>query len=285
MKMCTFAAIMKPMRLFLLTLLMACSLTASAQEDSLSISIQDDSLTTSVQEESKWVRLWNLFRSHQDAKTHSKYDPEYIEVPNHPWRVVLRSRSQEVGLSMESELDDEYKKFFNVTDFQFRTHINPPVAQSLGFFVGYRGLGVSYSPIKLRKNTGYYWSFGTTGGRFGLNCRIRYFNPEEITIDMESEYGKYSSSDNDDNIGATITLFTVFVDGYYLFNGRRYSQAAAYNQSVIQRRSCGSFILGGMFYGAHIDLAENDDIRNAVLIQFNGNAGRLVFSQLNLVLG
>ena len=288
MKMCTFAAIMKPMRLFLLTLLMACSLTASAQEDSLSISIQDDSLTTSTQEESKWVRLWNLFRSHQDAKTHSKYDPEYIEVPNHPWRVVLRSRSQEFGLSMESELDDEFKKFSkfsNITDFQFRTHINPPVAQSLGFFVGYRGLGVSYSPIKLRKNTGYYWSFGTTGGRFGLNCRIRYFNPEEITIDMESEYGKDSFSEKTDNNGAPINVFTVFVDGYYLFNGRRYSQAAAYNQSVIQRRSCGSFILGGMFYGAHIDLAENDDKRNAVLILFNGNAGRLVFSQLNLGLG
>ena len=102
---------------------------------------------------------------------------------------------------------------------------------------------------------------------------------------MESEYGKDSFSEKTDNNGAPINVFTVFVDGYYLFNGRRYSQAAAYNQSVIQRRSCGSFILGGMFYGAHIDLAENDDIRNAALILFNGNAGRLVFSQLNLGLG
>ena len=103
MKMCTFAAIMKPMRLFLLTLLMACSLTASAQEESLSTSAQEDSLATSAQKENKWVKLWNLFRSHQDAKTHRKYDPDYIEVPNHPWRVVLRSRSQEFGLNMESE--------------------------------------------------------------------------------------------------------------------------------------------------------------------------------------
>ena len=281
MKMCTFAAIMKPMRLFLLTLLMACSLTASAQEESLSTSAQEDSLATSAQKENKWVKLWNLFRAHQDAKTHSKYDPDYIEVPNHPWRVVLRSRSQEFSLSMESEMD-EYLNISSIADFNFSTRINPPVAQSLGFFVGYRGLGVSYSPIKLRKKTGTYWSFGTTGGRFGLNCRIRTFSTNDIKIEANFDDQKVEDDGSSD---APITVTTIFLDGYYLFNGRRYSQAAAYNQSVIQRRSCGSFMLGGMIYGSYIDLAENEDIRNAPLIMHTGNAGRMVFTQINLGLG
>ena len=33
-----------------------------------------------------------------------------------------------------------------------------------------------------------------------------------------------------------VWIRSVYVNGYYVFNGRRYSQAAAYNQSVIQRR-------------------------------------------------
>ena len=40
--------------------------------------------------------------------------------------------------------------------------------------------------------------------------------------------------------GAPVEMASLYLNGYHVFNGRRYSQAAAYNQSVIQRRSAAS---------------------------------------------
>lgn len=43
------------------------------------------------------------------------------------------------------------------------------------------------------------------------------------------------------------------MNGYNVFNGHRYSQATAYNQSVIHCRSAGSLILGATWYQSSFD--------------------------------
>jgi hypothetical protein len=55
---------------------------------------------------------------------------------------------------------------------------------------------------------------------------------------------------------------TVIADGYYLFNGKKFSYAAAYDQSVIQKRSAGSLMAGLMYNYTNIDYAtdSNGDI-------------------------
>jgi hypothetical protein len=67
-----------------------------------------------------------------------------------------------------------------------------------------------------------------------------------------------------------------------VFNGRRYSQAAAYNQSVIQRRSAGSLLLGATWYMAALDYSDD---KNTGMILLSRNIGRINVQQGNIGVG
>ena len=56
-----------------------------------------------------------------------------------------------------------------------------------------------------------------------------------------------------------IKVRTVIADAFYLFNSKRFSYAAAYSQSKIQKRSAGSLIAGAMYYHGSIDYASNSN--------------------------
>ena len=81
---------------------------------------------------------------------------------------------------------------------------------------------------------------------------------------------------------APVNITSLYLNGYYVFNGRRYSQAAAYNQSVIQRRSAGSLLLGATLYLAGIDLSDD---KNSSLILLSSGVGRIVIHQANIGVG
>jgi hypothetical protein len=72
------------------------------------------------------------------------------------------------------------------------------------------------------------------------------------------------------------------LDAYYMFNGKRFSYAAAYDQSVIQKRSAGSFMVGAMYYYSHINYA-NDE--NAAFILLMDDIGRIKQWQLSIGAG
>ena len=67
-----------------------------------------------------------------------------------------------------------------------------------------------------------------------------------------------------------------------MFNGHRYSQAAAYNQSVIQRHSAGSFLIGATWYQSSFDYS---DIRNFIFMIIGHGIHRIKVRQANLGLG
>jgi hypothetical protein len=74
----------------------------------------------------------------------------------------------------------------------------------------------------------------------------------------------------------------MFLDGYYVFNGKRYSQASAYNQSVIQRRSAGSFLLGLSWYQSSIDFSNK---LNGDIILASNDIGKIKVNQGNIGFG
>lgn len=71
-------------------------------------------------------------------------------------------------------------------------------------------------------------------------------------------------------------------DGYYIFNKRRFSYKAAYRQSVIQKRSAGSWLAGAMFYYSDF---RYDDLSNAELLVYMNNVGRIKQWQANVGAG
>ena len=247
-------------------------LSAAAQEKETI-----DSVST---QESKPELMERLHQAQQflDTKAKKSVDPRYIEVPEKPWRVILRYKENAVDVDYSQSID-----FPGTNDHaDWNLCFEPPVASSIGFWVGYRGTGFSYSK-SLTKNAGRYYSFSTTGAKYGFNFRLRRFNTKDASFSSTSyENGQTIPYDTVVSMEAPVWIRSVYVNGYYVFNGRRYSQAAAYNQSVIQRRSAGSLLLGATWYQSSFDYS---DIRNFLFMMIGHGIYRVKVHQANLGIG
>ena len=106
---------------------------------------------------------------------------------------------------------------------------------------------------------GSYLTFGATGGAYGINVRIHSFENTTPNLALNSEILSEENKEAWDKVQLIdpIHVRTVIADGYYMFNGKKFSYAAAYDQSVIQKRSAGSLMAGLMYNYTHIDYATN----------------------------
>ena len=251
-----------------------CSLNAAALAQ-----ISADSVSTQKSKSNLMVRLHQV-QQYLDTKAKAKVDSNYIEVPAKPWRLILRYK--------ENAVDVDYSQSVDIPAYSEHSDWNlcfePPIASSVGFWVGYRGTGFSYSK-SLTKNAGRYYSFSSTGAKYGFNFRLRRFNTQDATFsstDRNMETGVETKSDTTFSMPAPVWIRSVYINGYYVFNGRRYSQAAAYNQSVIQRRSAGSFLLGATWYQSSFDYS---GIQNFAFMIAGHGIYRAKVHQANLGVG
>jgi hypothetical protein len=214
-----------------------------------------------------------------DSTAKAKVDQHYIEVPEKPWRVILRYKSNGIAVNYDQKLD------FPETNehSEWKLSFEPPMASSVGFWVGYRGTGLSYY-YSLNKNAGRYFSLSSTGAKYGLAFRLRRFNVTKATfgaVDFVNgqKSGEYEQSGN---MPSPVWIRSAYLNGYYVFNGRRYSQDAAYNQSVIQRRSAGSFLLGATWYQSSFDYS---DMKNCSFMILGRGIHRIKVHQANIGFG
>ena len=216
-----------------------------------------------------------------DEKARKKVDPHYIEVPEKPWRVVLRYKENAVDVDYSHTLETLDPEEHSYADWSLC--FTPPVAASIGFWVGYRGTGISFSK-SLARNAGRYFSISTTGAKYGFNFRLRRFSTSAVTFDSETHIVGQDVQEyhEEDDMPSPVWIRSVYANGYYVFNGRRYSQAAAYNQSVIQRRSAGSLLAGLTWYQSSFDYS---DVENSVFMELARGIGRMKVHQANLGIG
>jgi hypothetical protein len=215
-----------------------------------------------------------------DDKAKKKVDPRYIEVPEKPWRVILRYKANMVNVDYDNSIDFPATNEYS----EWNLHFEPPVATSIGFWAGYRGTGLSFS-LPLTKNAGRYFSISSTGAKYGFNFRLRRFNTSSATLSATDYKDGIRDGDgyhDEQELAAPVWIRSVYVNGYYVFNGRRYSQAAAYNQSVIQRRSAGSFLLGATWYQSSFDYS---DISNFLFMMVGHGVHRIKVHQANIGFG
>lgn len=250
------------------------SLHAAGQEQEVidSVRPQESAPTT-------FMGRLHQVQQYLDNKARSSVDPHYIEVPDKPWRVILRYKETAVDVNYDNSLVEPGSQ--NRVDFNMR--FQPPASASIGFWVGYRGTGISYS-YSLAKNAGRYFSFSSTGAKYGINFRLRRFNTDEVSASFKIiENGDVTKSlESSGHMPAPVWIRSAYLNAYYVFNGRRYSQAAAYNQSVIQRRSAGSFLAGATWYQSSFD---NSDLANRLLLLYCNNEKRIKIHQANIGFG
>lgn len=259
-------------RIIICSLLFSLNAAGQEQEAIDSVRPQESAPTT-------FMGRLHQVQQYLDNKARSSVDSRYIEVPDKPWRVILRYKETAVDVDYVNSLVEPGSQ--NRVDFNMR--FQPPASASIGFWVGYRGTGISYS-YSLAKNAGRYFSFSSTGAKYGINFRLRRFNTDEVSASFKIiENGDVTKSlESSGHMPAPVWIRSAYLNAYYVFNGRRYSQAAAYNQSVIQRRSAGSFLAGATWYQSSFD---NSDLANRLLLLYCNNEKRIKIHQANIGFG
>ena len=211
-----------------------------------------------------------------DSMAVATVDRSYIEQPKKPWSVELRTEAGENLLKMTSDMPALSGGVATLT-----AETSNGFSTSAGLWLGYRGYGFGWS--KALTGKGSTFSFGAMGGSFGINLRINTYrsNQPDLTLsysNKEMNYNKKSRAELDD----PIRVRSLFLDGYYMFNGKHFSYAAAYDQSLIQRKSAGSLMAGLMYYHTSVSF---EDRSNWPLMAFMKGVGKLKFTQASVGAG
>lgn len=208
-------------------------------------------------------------------------DRRFIESPKLPWQVIVRSNLNQTDLRMNSAVNGEELFFEAQGDIQWEPHIRTAPSTYVGIWAGYRGYGFGYSR-NVAGDKGSYFSFGITGGSYGANVRIHHFKAKETEMKVSGYMPDWTEESFSYHLAEPMDVRTVIANAYYLFNGRYFSYAAAYDHSVIQRRSAGSVVASAMYFQSKIDYSSPS---NAEMMLWMGDIGRMKQWQASLGVG
>lgn len=167
----------------------------------------------------------------------TSYDTNYVVRPK--GKLTLKLKGNQTGNSIRSK--------GTVHDLFFRSNLSTSHKTTISVGAAYRGFAASYSinPSKLR---GFYddyeLNFNIYSSRFCIDAS--YQHSTSLSGNMTFGDGTFRMESGD----ADMKVFNI--TGYYVFNHRRYSVSAAFNQSYIQRRSAGSWLAGLSYQGGSV---------------------------------
>ena len=181
-------------------------------------------------------------------------DRRYIDAPEKPWQLIVKGNVSQTIVSMRTKGD------ILGQEYSANPHLKTTPAQYLGLWAGYRGYGLGYT-VNVGGDKGSYFTIGATGGAFGINVRIHSFENHNPNLNLNSDLIAEDDKElwNQVHLTDPIHVNTIIADGYYMFNGKKFSYAAAYDQSVFQKRSAGSLMAGLMYNYTHIDYASDSN--------------------------
>jgi len=172
-------------------------------------------------------------------------DTAYIIRP--PERLTVKLRGNFSGSSMEVRGTLSGEDFDSEVKSQYRG--------TLSISALYRGIGagIAINPAKFKgKNQDYEFNLNSYSNRYGF----------DVIYQMATTWSGWATM-GDKRIDVPADLLTqhaLNINGYYVFNYRRFSYPAAFSQSYIQRRSAGSWMLAASFEGMNIRSPGDDDI-------------------------
>lgn len=234
-------------------------------------------LNVSAQNDNIAKRAYKYIKHFLDSSVIKTADSNYIMVPKRPWQLIARYNNDQMVLKMHSVY--EGREYY----VDWTPRLNTGRASTMGLWLGYRGYGLGYS-LSLNKRTGDYFTFGAVGGNFGVNLRLRTYSVGECDADVYlTEKGVVQIHGRQNvELPEAIRVRSLTIDGYYMFNNKRFSYASAYDHSTIQIRSAGSLMIGLLWNAQTVRF--NTD-RNAELVELMRQVGTFKIRQGSIGVG
>lgn len=193
----------------------------------------------------------NIFQRAESMLSRRYYkgniDTAYIIRPQTKWTITARMNVSGATIDTEGTEHEQH--------FKSKMEANRKATLSVG--VSYLGLSLSASlnPAKLMgKYHDYELNFSSYGRKFGFDViyqdakNFKGWHDHEGRERMELPDG-------------VLSVKTLNLNAFYVFNNRRFSYPAAFSQSYIQRQSAGSFLLAASGMGQHATLNGSQEIQ------------------------
>ena len=187
-----------------------------------------------------------LFKAKVDSVLTAKYnkvtyDTNYISRPEGKLTLKLRTNVSGAVFNIHRR----------VNGAEGSSKLSTAHKATLSIGASYKGItaGLALNPGSLSgRNKDYELNVNAYGNRYGIDV---------IYQDSRTLSGPVSFNGKDVYLERGMAdMKMLIVDGYYAFNGRRFSYPAAFTQSYVQKRSAGSWLVGLSYLGGRIKTTE-----------------------------
>lgn len=166
-------------------------------------------------------------------KPKAHFDPTYLSQPDTKWTFQLRTNISGTTFHTDTHFHDETQQVY------MKSHRR----LTLGVSGSYRGLSASLSmnPAKLiGRQTDYELNVRAYGNKFG---------GEIMGVSSKTMSGTFLQEEITSRINGGVAFHNaLYLNGYYVFNNKRFSYPAAFTMSYLQRKSVGSWLLGASMF-------------------------------------
>ena len=180
------------------------------------------------------------------TKAFNNYDTAYVASVKKNYRIIIKNNNW--FDTYGGQIANQDTKIF----------MNSNISSSMGIGFSYMGIGYTYmfdldnlfggDPTRHSK-----WEMTFATSRFSFEA---YHTRNSGTVNIH-RFGDYNNGKYIDKEFNGLERVSTGFDLYYFFNHRKYSQAAAYSYSKIQKRSAGTFIAGLLMTTQSVELDFN----------------------------
>lgn len=195
--------------------------------------------------------IMDFFLDKRDASNAAKLDSNYIGY--YPEKLMFSSGLAQSGGWLSIQDDDSSFK------------LGSDISRSLSLRACYRGLAMVFAlnPFNMFGNTDSEFDISFYGDKLLLD--FVYQNSTSLSGTYTGTYTPANEKDEEEEYSLDVGFLnrrTLSFGTMYVFNSRRFSYAAAFDQTCIQKRSCGSLLLGAhyLYNRLRIDMDFLDNI-------------------------
>lgn len=183
----------------------------------------------------------------RDSRRRQLTDTTYLRHAPEQLRLKLRLNASGSDIVAEGNTDNG----------RYKTTLEAQGKYTISASASYRGLtlGFALNPAKLAgKNKDYEFNLNAYGNRMGADVIFHSANTFKGTI--ETDNGTV------DVPRGLVRQNMLYLNTYYALSARRFSYPAAFSQSWLQLKSCGSVMLGLSFMGGNLRVGHSDELGN-----------------------
>lgn len=194
-----------------------------------------DTVAASRRLRQKMRRTGNIFV--RFFRNFDEYDTSYIEPNYYNYAAMLQNTNFfQTYILSASEAGGERQSL----------HLGPSPSVKMGPYFGWRWIFLGYTfDVSRPKAAGKTTELNLSLYSSMLGCDLVYIrNKGEFTLRKAIGFDGVEPNAVRDVTFSGMETYTVGLNAYYVFNHRHFSYPAAFAQSTVQRKSCGSWMLG-----------------------------------------